>query len=249
MAQNCGCASDLCCSQYGYCGTGTTYCGTGCQSGPCDSSGTTTNNGVVVSDIVTQAFWDGIINQAASSCAGKSFYTRDAFLQALNSYTSFGTTGTSDDSKREIAAFFAHVTHETGYFCYIEENDKSNNYCDASYTQYPCTSGKAYYGRGPLQLTWNYNYGAAGNSIRFDGLNSPETVANDVLISFKAALWFWMNDCHSIITSGQGFGATIQKINSGECNGGNTAEMQDRVQNYENYCTQFNVSPGDNLTC
>lgn len=38
-AQNCGCASGLCCSQYGYCGTGSAYCGTGCKSGPC--TGTT----------------------------------------------------------------------------------------------------------------------------------------------------------------------------------------------------------------
>jgi len=39
-AQPCpgGCASVLCCSQYGYCGTTSAYCGTGCQSGPCTSS-------------------------------------------------------------------------------------------------------------------------------------------------------------------------------------------------------------------
>ncbi|XP_043720242.1 endochitinase EP3-like isoform X2 [Telopea speciosissima] len=206
-------------------------------------------NGVVVGDIVTQDFFNGIINQADSSCAGKSFYTRDAFLEATNSYTSFGTTGTTDDSKREIAAFFAHVTHETGHFCYIEEIDgASKNYCQES-TQYPCTSGKGYYGCGPLQLSWNYNYGAAGNSIGFDGLNSPETVANDVAISFKTGLWFWMNGCHSIITSGQGFGATIKSINSRECNGGDTAAVQARVQYYQDYCNQFSVSPGDNLTC
>ncbi|KAJ4957107.1 hypothetical protein NE237_013890 [Protea cynaroides] len=47
-------------------------------------------------------------NQAASNCDGKSFYTRDAFLQTLNSFTGFGTSGSSDNSKREIAAFFAH---------------------------------------------------------------------------------------------------------------------------------------------
>lgn len=34
-AQNCGCPDDLCCSQWGYCGTGDAYCGDGCQSGPC----------------------------------------------------------------------------------------------------------------------------------------------------------------------------------------------------------------------
>ncbi|KAJ4954490.1 hypothetical protein NE237_011273 [Protea cynaroides] len=181
---SCCCESDVCCSQYGYWVAGITYCDTGCQLGPCFSSGT-------VSDIVTQAFFDGIIIQAASNCAGKSFYTHDAFFQALNSYTSFGTTGTFYESKQEIATFFAH---------------------------YPCVADRGYYGRGPLQLSWNYNYGAAGNSIGFDGLNYPETVANDVVTSFKTALWFWMNNCHSIITSGQGFGATIQAINGAiEC--------------------------------
>lgn len=41
-AQQCGsqaggavCANDYCCSQYGYCGLGGDYCGSGCQSGPC----------------------------------------------------------------------------------------------------------------------------------------------------------------------------------------------------------------------
>ncbi|XP_042490169.1 endochitinase EP3-like isoform X2 [Macadamia integrifolia] len=204
-----------------------------------------------VADIVTQSFFDEIINQADASCAGNSFYTRAAFLSSLDSYSSFGTTGTTDDQKREIAALFAHVTHQTGYFCYIEEiNGSSHNYCDSSNTQYPCVPGKQYYGRGPLQLTWNYNYGAAGNSIGFDGLNSPETVANDVLISFKTAMWFWMNNCHSIITSGQGFGATIQAINGAiECNGMSPISVQARIQYYQDYCDQFGVSPGDNLTC
>jgi len=37
-SQGCGCASGLCCSEYGYCGTGDAYCGAGCQSGPCSGS-------------------------------------------------------------------------------------------------------------------------------------------------------------------------------------------------------------------
>ncbi|KAI3860666.1 hypothetical protein MKX03_025572 [Papaver bracteatum] len=35
--QNCGCATDQCCSQFGYCGTSSHYCGLGCRSGPCSS--------------------------------------------------------------------------------------------------------------------------------------------------------------------------------------------------------------------
>jgi chitinase len=115
-AQNCGCAANLCCSQYGYCGTGNDYCGQGCKQGPCSSSPTpTTPSGSgSVADIVTPGFFNGIISQAPAGCAGKNFYTRDAFLSAVNSYPQFGKLGSAEASKREIAAFFAHVTHETG---------------------------------------------------------------------------------------------------------------------------------------
>ncbi|KAL4359224.1 hypothetical protein AHAS_Ahas08G0056000 [Arachis hypogaea] len=228
-AQNCGCASDLCCSKYGYCGTGDDYCGDGCQQGPCYSSPSTPSTpssgsgSVNVADVVTQDFFNSIISQAAANCEGKNFYTRDAFLSALNSYSTFD-------------------------FCYInEQNGASHNYCDSSYTQYPCNPNKQYFGRGPLQLTWNYNYGAAGNANNFDGLNAPETVGNDAVVSFKAALWFWMNNVRPV--ESQGFGATIRAINSGECNGGNTSEMNDRVNLYKQYCQDFGVAPGDNLTC
>nr|XP_023887071.1 endochitinase EP3-like [Quercus suber]POE67781.1 endochitinase ep3 [Quercus suber] len=249
--QNCGCAANLCCSQFGYCGTGNDYCGPGCKEGPCTSGSPTTptTNGGSVADIVTQDFFNGIINQADASCAGKNFYTRAGFLDALNSYNQFGNLGSADDSKREIAAFFAHVTHETGHFCYIEEiNGASQDYCDESNTQYPCNANKKYFGRGPLQLTWNYNYGAAGTSIGIDLLNSPETVATDVTVSFKTALWFWMTNVRPVVS--QGFGATIRAINGAiECNGGNSGAVQARVQYYTQYCNQLGVAPGDNLTC
>ncbi|KAF8402341.1 hypothetical protein HHK36_013295 [Tetracentron sinense] len=246
--QNCGCASGFCCSKWGYCGTSEEYCGTGCQEGPCT---TPSPNNVSVPDIVTPEFFNGIIDQADAGCAGKNFYSRAVFLEALNSYPSFGKVGTADDSKREIAAFFAHVTHGTGHFCYIEEIDgASKDYCDETNTQYPCVDGKGYYGRGPIQLSWNYNYGPAGNSIGFDGLNAPEIVATNSVVSFKTALWYWMNNVHSIITSGQGFGPTIRAINGVlECDGQNPATVSARVQYYTNYCDQLGVSPGDNLTC
>uniref|UniRef100_A0A6N2LTR6 chitinase n=1 Tax=Salix viminalis TaxID=40686 RepID=A0A6N2LTR6_SALVM len=205
-AQNCGCAANLCCSQYGYCGTGTAYCGTGCRQGPCSSSPTpTTPSGSgSVADIVTPGFFNGIINQAPAGCAGKSFYTRNAFLSAVNSYSQFGKLGSAEASKREIAAFFAHVTHETGHFCYKEEiNGASLNYCDANNREYPCVPGKKYYGRGPLQLSWNYNYGPAGKSNSFDGLNDPDIVARDAVVSFKTALWFWMNRVRPVVSQGK----------------------------------------------
>ncbi|GAA0165885.1 hypothetical protein LIER_43735 [Lithospermum erythrorhizon] len=247
--QNCGCSATECCSRFGYCGTGNDYCGTGCQDGPCTAP--PASNEVSVADIVTDAFFNGIIDQAASDCAGKGFFTRSAFLSALNSYSQFGRVGSEEDSKREIAAFFAHVTHETGHFCYIEEiNGPSRDYCDEENREYPCVAGKGYYGRGPIQLSWNFNYGPAGESIGFDGLNNPETVATDNVVSFKTALWYWMNNCHDLINSGQGFGATIRAINGPlECDGGNSATVTSRVNYFTQYCNQLGVEPGENLRC
>ena len=63
---------------------------------------------------MTDAFFNGIKDQSDASCEGRDFYTRAVFLEALGNYQQFGRVGSEDDSKREIAAFFAHVTHETG---------------------------------------------------------------------------------------------------------------------------------------
>ncbi|XP_060210734.1 endochitinase EP3-like [Lycium barbarum] len=148
-------------------------------------------------------FFNGIADQAASNCEGKGFYTRAKFLEALKSNSNFGTVGSTDDSKREIAAFFAHVTHESGR-----------------------------------------------KAIGFDGLNDPDIVGRDGVISFKTALWYWMNNCHSLITSGQGFGPTIRAINGRiECDGGNPQTVARRVEYYTQYCQQLGVDTGDNLTC
>jgi hypothetical protein len=51
------------------------------------------------------------------------------------------------------------------------------------------------------------------------------------------------------MVNGQGFGTTIRAINSIECNGGNTAEMQDRVNQYTRFAGVLGVSTGSNLTC
>nr|XP_043627978.1 endochitinase EP3-like [Erigeron canadensis] len=247
-SQKCGCAPDMCCSKYGYCGTDDAYCGKGCQAGPCSLPAPINN--AYVPGIVTRAFFNRILVKSASNCPGRGFYTRDIFLKVIKDYPQFGRSGSFADSKREIAAFFAHVTHETGHFCYIEEIDgPSNDYCDKSNTQYPCNPKKGYYGRGPIQLSWNYNYGAAGESLGFDGLNNPEIVATDPVVSFKTALWYWMENVHWDFASGKGFGASIRAINGMECDGGNPATVSSRVKYYTEYCRQLCVPTGDNLRC
>ena len=54
---------------------------------------------------------------------------------------------------------------------------------------------------------------------------------------------------HNAMVNGQGFGTTIRAINGIECNGGNTAEMQDRVTTYTRFAGILGVPTGGNLTC
>ncbi|CAN1142548.1 Chitinase 5, partial [Linum perenne] len=131
--------------------------------------------------------------------------------------------------------------------CYIEEIQKST-YCDPNAKQWPCAPGKQYFGRGPLQLTWNYNYGPCGRANRFDGLKNPEIVARNPVVAWKTALWYWMKNVRPVV--GSGFGATIRAINGAlECNGKNPAAVNARVKYYEDYCKRFKVAPGPNLRC
>ncbi len=184
-----------------------------------------------------------------------SFYTYSGLVAALNTYPAFATTGGATVEKQEAAAFLANVDHETGGLVYINEIDQSGNYCASE--PYGCPAGTySYYGRGPLQISWNFNYYAAGQAIGQDLLDNPNLVSSNAAVSWGTALWYWMTGTgggsvtsHQAMVDGAGFGATIRAINGIECNGGNTGEMQDRVNDYEYFTSILGVSPGGNLTC
>ncbi|MFC1408314.1 glycoside hydrolase family 19 protein [Streptacidiphilus sp. N1-12] len=185
-----------------------------------------------------------------------AFYTYSGLTAALSAYPGFATTGSDTVKKQEAAAFLANVSHETGGLVYITEIDQSGNYCASE--PYGCPAGTyAYYGRGPMQLSWNFNYKAAGDALGIDLLDNPNLVQTDASVAWKTGLWYWDTQngpgtmtAHNAMVNGYGFGETIRSINGGlECNGNNTAEMQDRVSKYQSYAAILGVSPGSNLTC
>ncbi|CAN6823466.1 hypothetical protein Bca4012_028703 [Brassica carinata] len=249
-SQNCGCAADFCCSRSGYCGTTDEYCGEGCKEGPCKNSGPGDPT-VSLEETVTPEFFNSILSQATeSNCPGKGFYTHETFMAAASAYPSFGAS----ISKREIAAFFAHVAQETGFMCHIEEVDgpakaARGEYCDTTKPEFPCVQGKGYYGRGAIQLSWNYNYGPCGRDLNEgDLLATPEKVAQNQVLAFKASFWYWTTNVRSSFKSG--FGATIRAVNSRECSGGDSTEKAaNRVRYFQDYCGKLGVQPGENLTC
>jgi predicted chitinase len=188
-----------------------------------------------------------------------SFYTYSGLVDAISAYPGFANTGDDATRLREAAAFLANVNHETGGLVYIKEINEANypSYCHPE-LPYGCPAGQsAYYGRGPLQLSHNFNYKAAGDALGIDLLGNPWQVEQNPTISWKASLWFWNTQTgagtivpHNAMVNGNGFGETIRSINGSiECNGGNPGQVQSRVDAYQRFTQLLGVDPGGNLYC
>ncbi|KVA13797.1 chitinase [Burkholderia ubonensis] len=184
-----------------------------------------------------------------------AFYTYDGLIAALKKYPEFATEPDQAVARQEAAAFLANVSHETSGLVYIREVNQANwdKYCSIG----NC-GGKLYYGRGPMQLSWDYNYKTAGIALGLDLLGNPDWVATNAAIAWETALWFWMTQSgagrmtpHQAMSTGQGFGETIRSINGAlECNGGNAAERQDRIDTYKRFTGLLGTSVGGgNIGC
>jgi chitinase len=226
-----------------------------------------------------------LLHRSDAVCAARGFYTYEAFLAAAAAFPAFGgtTEGLSVETrKQEVAAFLGQTSHETtggwstapdgpfswGY-CFKQEGDPQSDYCDTTKPEWPCAPEKRYYGRGPMQLSWNYNYGQAGRALGLDLLGNPDLVATDAVVSFKTALWFWMTpqgnkpSSHAVITgrwtptaednaAGRvpGYGVITNIINGGlECGIGQDPRVADRIGFYQRYCGILGVGTGINLDC
>jgi hypothetical protein len=242
------------------------------------SSGSGMGNGFA--DIVSAALYEQMFPNR------NALYSYDAIVAAGDAYPAFCNEGTSDDRKREAAAFLANISHETtggwatapggpeswGLYFTQEvgcENGGCTGYCDANNVKYPCAAGKTYHGRGPIQLSWNYNYGFAGEAMGLPLLTNPDLVTSDGTVAFKTGVWFWTTaqapkpSCHDVMTgkwtpssadmaAGRlpGFGMTINIINGGlECTKPTDAKVEDRVKFYQRYAQLIGVDPGPNLYC
>jgi len=189
-------------------------------------------------------------------------------------YGNFCTEKDAQTNKKELAAFLANIAHETRNgengkhddgLIYIHEIDTSNSYL-APNDAYPAFKGRKYYGRGPIQLSYNGNYGKASNFIFGDKnilLNNPKLIETDPVIAFETAIWFWMtpdtgkpsphdamigkwqpSTADKAMGRSPGFGMTINIINGPvECNKGeNVFGMVDRISFYQYFLKQFGVT-------
>lgn len=224
----------------------------------------------------------------APATAG-DFYSFKAFCEAAKHFPAFLNEGKQADRKRELAAFLANAAQETsggwdeapgGYFkwgfYFVEEQDWSkghNVYADTTKKNWLPVPGVSYHGRGPKQLSWNYNYGQFSQAYFGDKdslLRHPELLATDPVVSFASAIWFWITaqppkpSCHDIMiqkwipaardsAAGRypGFGTTVNVINGGvECGLADPKKKTlNRYAYYLYFCKYFKVDPGENVDC
>jgi len=203
--------------------------------------------------VVTEAQFDQMFPSR------NSFYTYSGLVNALGAYPAFAKTGSDTVKRQEAAAFLANVNHETGGLVHIVEQNQANypHYCDWG-QPYGCPAGQAaYYGRGPIQLSWNFNYKAAGDALGIDLLGNPYLVERDAAVAWKTGIWYWMTQNgpgtmtpHNAMVDQRGFGETIRSINGSiECNGGNPAQVQSRINAYQRFVQILGTTPGGNLSC
>ncbi len=246
-----------------------------------DAPGTST-----LGDIVSRELFESLfLHRGTAPCRG-AFYTYEGFLAAAATFPDFASVGDDATRRREVAAFLANIGHETtgGWptapdgpyswgLCWITEGatvDPSAlpDYCSPS-AEWPCAPGEKYFGRGPMQLSWNYNYGQCGVALGLPLLTDPDLVSSDPAVAFRTALWFWMTpqspkpSCHAVMTGGYvpspadvtagrvaGFGLTVNIINGGlECGRGADDRVNDRIGFYERFTSILGTDPGPNLDC
>ncbi|MFD4674071.1 chitinase [Lentzea sp. NPDC058450] len=200
---------------------------------------------------------DAQFNQMFPSNIRNSFYTLSGLRNAINWSGKFANEGSETIKKQELAAFLANVSHETGGLKYVREINQSGDYCDESQS-YGCPAGtRQYYGRGPIQLSWNFNYKAAGDYLGLNLLQNPDQVATNATTAWKSAIWYWMTQRgpgtmtpHSAMLNSRGFGQTIRSINGSlECDGRNPGTVESRVSKYRQFTGIIGVAQGSNLYC
>ncbi len=204
----------------------------------------------------TQAQFDQLFPQRID------FYSYEGFVQAVRSFPSFAGAGGETQRRQEMAAFLANIAHESDELKAVREYNQANydKYCSLEAGQ-TCSPGQQYYGRGPIQLSWNYQYLAAGKAIGLDLWADPDRVARDPKVAWQTALWYWMNQNgpgtmtpHQAIVNGAGFGETIRSINGAlECSQPADSyagkQVARRIDFYQRASKKFEVEPGLKLGC
>ena len=217
-------------------------------------------------------------------------YTYKGLKEAAAKFPLFLAEGNLKTRKNELAAFLAVIAQETtgGWaeapggplswgLVFVEEQACITGNCPVynspGRSAYLPVTGKNYYGRGALQISYLYNYGEAGKDLDLPLVEKPELLSEDPVVVFESAIWFWMRkqnnkpSCHEVITGAwqpsaedvalnrkPGFGMVINIVNGGvECGTGRTADAaskaRGRIDFYKYFTSKLKIEPDLDCDC
>ncbi len=220
------------------------------------------SNYAQIKGVVTKAVFDKVFPKRRPE------YTWESFLKSAVAFPYLcGEDGESVETcKREFATMFAHWLQETSGLLRLVEGtcDKGGcaSYLDTTSYFYNADAAGAtpdpahqYFGRGPKQLSYNYNYGRYSwqyfGDMRLS--ENPSMLIDPSYIeeSFVSAFWFYMTpvsqkpSMHAVVTGiwkpnakdtaahiAPGFGATINIINGARECGKASDEAANRIAFY-----------------
>lgn len=129
---------------------------------------------------------------------------------------------------RELSAFLAQMSHETGGFRWSRElgRGKGQNYA----------GGPDYHGRGYTQLTHNYNYKHFGDKLGVDLVKDPDLLLKDPKLSAKVAIEYWKERVRPKVKDWNDVFQVSSAINNPSATGpSDINHYQDRVDRTRHY--------------
>ena len=139
---------------------------------------------------------------------------------------------------KELAAFLAQCSHETGGFRTLGEiwgpSRQQMTYQGRMGNVNP-GDGYRYRGRGFIQLTGRNNYRAAGKDLGLPLEDKPEMVENPS-IAAKTAVWYWKKYVSNQISNWDDVKAITRIVNGGYIG------LDDRMARYAAFKQDMNIS-------
>lgn len=149
-------------------------------------------------------------------------------------------------TKREAAMLVAHLIQESGGLQFRRELACIETGCPGVYSTGIGVSGQNYFGRGYIQLSWDYNYLAASMDLFGDRrlLHDADQVAANEDLCWATTFWFWRKNVGILAAVQNGhFGASTNAINGGlECRGAFQHKARIRFEFYKKVLRAFGVN-------
>ena len=139
---------------------------------------------------------------------------------------------------KELAAFLAQCSHESGGFRYLSEiwgPSAAQKTYDGRMGNNQPGDGYRYRGRGYIQLTGKNNYTQAGKDLSLDLVKNPDQAA-DPKIGALTSVWFWKTNVQPRVSNWDDVN-TITKIVNGGYNG-----LDDRKMRYAAFKQAMNIA-------